>query len=218
MEYRVTRSDELSHHGILGQKWGVRRYQNSDGTLTDEGRKRYGKKLADDIVKIDKKYGNSKKYGSGYLHYKTFERAYDDPLIKDFDKQSSRKELDTARENKQKRASELSDEVNQKLIKKYGNPLDLPDDQMISYVTDGMKMMQDLSAKDKKLSVLHQKYIDASKKYEKEAAEYVEKSLGEFGNRPVSGITYNIKTGDVRQPTVNERLVIEMLRRAGGNI
>ena len=65
---------------------------------------------------------------------------------------------------------------------------------------------------------VNQKYIDASKKYEKEATEYVEKSLGEFGNRPVSGITYNIKTGDVRQPTVNERLVIEMLRRAGGNI
>lgn len=34
--------EELYHHGILGQKWGVRRYQNSDGSLTDEGRKRYG--------------------------------------------------------------------------------------------------------------------------------------------------------------------------------
>lgn len=31
----------LAHHGIKGQKWGVRRYQNSDGTLTEEGRKRY---------------------------------------------------------------------------------------------------------------------------------------------------------------------------------
>lgn len=31
---------ELYHHGILGQKWGVRRYQNADGTLTSEGRER----------------------------------------------------------------------------------------------------------------------------------------------------------------------------------
>ena len=31
----------LEHHGIKGQKWGIRRYQNPDGTLTDAGKKRY---------------------------------------------------------------------------------------------------------------------------------------------------------------------------------
>lgn len=30
----------LEHHGIKGQKWGVRRFQNKDGTLTAEGRQR----------------------------------------------------------------------------------------------------------------------------------------------------------------------------------
>lgn len=33
---------ELCHHGIKGQRWGIRRYQNEDGTLTEEGKKRYG--------------------------------------------------------------------------------------------------------------------------------------------------------------------------------
>lgn len=33
--------EHLAHHGILGQKWGVRRYQNADGTLTEEGKRRY---------------------------------------------------------------------------------------------------------------------------------------------------------------------------------
>ena len=35
--------NELYHHGIKGQKWGVRRYQNKDGSLTNAGRKRLKK-------------------------------------------------------------------------------------------------------------------------------------------------------------------------------
>lgn len=35
------RSNELRHHGVKGMKWGVRRYQNKDGSLTPAGKKRY---------------------------------------------------------------------------------------------------------------------------------------------------------------------------------
>lgn len=35
----------LVHHGILGQKWGVRRYQNEDGSLTPAGKKRYAEEM-----------------------------------------------------------------------------------------------------------------------------------------------------------------------------
>lgn len=34
--------NELYHHGIKGQQWGIRRYQNPDGSYTEEGKKRYG--------------------------------------------------------------------------------------------------------------------------------------------------------------------------------
>lgn len=46
-------NDELYHHGIRGQRWGRRRYQNKDGSLTPAGKKRYDKEM--DKLKAEKK-------------------------------------------------------------------------------------------------------------------------------------------------------------------
>ena len=46
------KTKELYHHGIKGQKWGVRRYQNEDGSLTEEGLKKkeeYKKALNEEL-------------------------------------------------------------------------------------------------------------------------------------------------------------------------
>lgn len=45
---------ELYHHGILGMKWGVRRYQNKDGSLTAAGRKKLGLDEYDENHKPEK--------------------------------------------------------------------------------------------------------------------------------------------------------------------
>lgn len=74
-------NEYLAHHGIKGQKWGVRRYQNSDGTLTALGKRRASNK---DIKQYEKSVYKSvnnefdKKYGGDLNTLKTkADKKYD---------------------------------------------------------------------------------------------------------------------------------------------
>lgn len=44
-------SEVLTHHGVLGMKWGVRRYQNKDGTLTDAGKRRHERDIRENAAR-----------------------------------------------------------------------------------------------------------------------------------------------------------------------
>lgn len=55
MIVRRISNDELYHHGVKGQRWGVRRYQNPDGTLTAQGQARLAKLRGNEIGKVQKR-------------------------------------------------------------------------------------------------------------------------------------------------------------------
>ena len=61
-------ADELKHYGIKGMKWGVRRFQNSDGSLTADGKKRYS---GDDLKDIQKQVNQGKNVVDGVKKTRT---------------------------------------------------------------------------------------------------------------------------------------------------
>ena len=106
--------DELYHHGIKGQKWGIRRFQNKDGSLTPDGKKRYddnpaqSKKEKKELQKAQKEWDKNFKKNHINAYNKAVEKT--DKLIADLNKKYDKYDF-----------SDLSDPAIKKVYDQYIN-------------------------------------------------------------------------------------------------
>lgn len=75
-------SNELYHHGVKGQKWGIRRYQYADGTLTPAGQKRYRNNSSNKIARVNTMMGMTVKEITNKARTQITGRQYVDGYLK----------------------------------------------------------------------------------------------------------------------------------------
>ena len=117
------RDDEFYHWGIKGMKWGVRRYQNPDGSLTAAGKKRYTNPDGSLNEKGKKKFGNSVKSDAETPKRKTAKDMTDEELDKAIARARKEDEYNRLRPEPKE---EIKDSNYKKLMAKVVNEMIVP--------------------------------------------------------------------------------------------
>lgn len=164
-------ANSLEHYGVKGMKWGVRRFQNSDGTLTSAGKKRYGssanprKAMRKDIKSDMEKAYNVGKSGT-YMGY----------------------------------ASTYAEKTATKTKQRYEKALE-KDPAELHRSTRTKRIKSEAAEKTRK---------EINAEYErllKEAKDDVARLKEKYGDEAVNDITYNKKTGKMKEQTTTGKEV-----------
>jgi hypothetical protein len=135
--------DELCHYGIKGQKWGVRRFQNSDGSYTSEGKRRAQQQEKEDPVKsmkddelnkainrlsLEKKYKELTKKPVPASKLESTKKAVDATselvdLAKKIERDSHRSTKKERMDLSKKTDKELREQINRELLERQYNDL-----------------------------------------------------------------------------------------------
>lgn len=164
--------NELYHHGVKGQKWGVRRYQYADGTLTPAGKKRYNNNSSDTkkfalimeqkvsyVVKSAKTQITGKQYVDTYLKQgTTFARIQTKSEFENFAFYATYKKSDTDKymglfgKNLRSRAARDAQNA-EKQSNATGDPFDVANAKALREYSDNLKVYQLKLESTKKLRV-----------------------------------------------------------------
>lgn len=148
------RDDYLYHWGIKGMKWGVRRYQNPDGSLTAAGKKRYTNPDGSLNEKGKKKFGNSVKSDAETPKRKTAKDMTDEELDKAINRARKEDEYNRLRPEPKE---EIKDSNYKKLMTKVVNEMIVP-----AVIQSGKNALQ--KALDKQANDLLKDKIDPNSK------------------------------------------------------
>lgn len=175
---------ELYHYGVKGQKWGVRRFQNEDGTLTDKGKKRLAKNEAyrEKLVRKAQKNADRKKADAEEAEYNVKdlkERGKNSKAYRDW-----KAEQDRSRESEYEREHSTKDEKGDTHVKKYS--------------TSGTRLFNDImdyAGADSKVQDLIDEN-NATARRSREAAKQWTSAKKDLMNMEVSALT---KKGAIRR-------------------
>lgn len=186
-------NDFLMHHGIKGQKWGIRRYQNPDGTLTAEGRKRYGySEYSQEKVYRDIKSKKDISYAA-----KPYVNALNE-LTQDITKTSN--ELTESRKKDLRIELNKSNEQIYKDFVKHFITNDLgfdnytadkavkqfDDKEFLEYILEENTFLTSGYPYSDKSTELYNKFKDLGDQYDTSIKGFTNEIIGQYGNNPIS--------------------------------
>ena len=205
------RDDDLYHWGIKGMKWGIRRYQNPDGSLTEAGKKRLRNEVEDSYAKSS----NMQEFGNTLISQKG---------IRNWDMvNKTRKDFTSKLADYNRVIDEGNSQANAAASKAVGGKSFmqiLGDGEKVSlYMDTGKKAFKEYF--EKHSDTLNKMLDDASnlgKKYEVEVRSVVNDFLKEYGSKEVTypeAVSYNLKTNKVNKQTIADMTVNSLLSSAG---
>lgn len=218
--YILSSNGELYHYGVKGQKWGVRRYQNEDGSLTNAGKERYYNDAEQKSLYEQSKRHIVKGTFTGHTiagnediaQAGVFLRNQNEVITDTFGKMTKSYDKDISNMSKN---SKFMSEAKKRLNDELGGPDKVDDEELLDWVVDDIIYDNIHTYSSQATKNLVKKFNDDVEQYYNNARSITDDLVGAYGDRPVASIDTIRKTGGVFGRTtvshepVNYRTVVE---------